>query len=116
MIVRSRHGANSSNETSESTAVFSAHTVTGLMGSEETASDTSTCTLRSKKPRYACIFHPDSNQFTWARVLSKGPSFAYCTICSCNINVVYGGKKDLNKYGQTHAGSRGVTGDKLKAK
>ena len=61
-------------------------TVTG------TGSDTSTtCTPTLKKPRYACRFHPDSNQFTWAKVSRKGPSFAYCTTCSRNISVAYGG-------------------------
>ena len=83
-------------------------TVTG------TGSDTSTtCTPTLKKPRYACRFHPDSNQFTWAKVSRKGPSFAYCTTCSRNISVAYGGNKDLSKHERTdvhQAGSRSVAG------
>ena len=76
-----------------------------------TRRDTSTFTPTSKKPRYACTFHPDLNQFTWGKVSMKGPSFAYCKICSCNISVVYGGNKDLNKHEQTaiyRAGSGSV--------
>ena len=83
-------------------------TVTG------TGSDTSTtCTPTLKKPRYACRFHPNSNQFTWAKVSRKGPSFAYCTTCSRNISVAYGGNKDLSKHERTdvhQAGSRSVAG------
>ena len=69
--------------------------------------------VRRNQGTYACIFHPDSKQFTWAKVSRKGPTFAYCTICSRNISVAYGGNKDLNKHEQTavhRAGSRSVAG------
>ena len=43
-----------------------------------------------KRPRYACTFRPDTNTFEWAKVLKKGASYAYCTVCSCNVSVAYG--------------------------
>ena len=54
-----------------------------------------------KRSRYACAFRPDSNTYTWAKVSRKGPSFAYCTLCSRDVSVAYGGTKDLRKHEQT---------------
>ena len=50
-----------------------------------------------KRARYACTFHPDA-RFPWAKVSKKGPIFAYCTLCSRDIRVAYGGTKDLHKH------------------
>ena len=50
-----------------------------------------------KRPRYACTFHVDA-RFPWAKVSKKGPTFAYCTVCSRDISVAYGGTKDLHKH------------------
>ena len=51
-----------------------------------------------KRPRYACTFRPDTNTFEWAKVLKKGASYAYCTVCSRNVSVAYGGRKDMKKH------------------
>ena len=56
----------------------------------------------SKQARYACSFHPgESNPFDWATASKKGPYYAYCTLCSRNVSVAYGGLKDLKKHEQT---------------
>ena len=54
-----------------------------------------------KKARYACTFHPDSCQFSWTKLLRKGPLCAYCMMCSHHISVPYGGNKDLGRHEQT---------------
>ena len=51
-----------------------------------------------KRARYACTFTLDSTRFPWAKVSRKGPSFAYCCVCSRDISVAYGGTKDLCKH------------------
>ena len=43
----------------------------------------------------------------------KGPSFAYCTLCSYDVSIAYGGTKDLRKHEQTalhQSASRSVAG------
>ena len=54
-----------------------------------------------KRPRYSCTFHSESNKFTRAIVSRKGPTYARCTVCNCDVSVAYGGTKDLRKHEQT---------------
>ena len=54
-----------------------------------------------KRQRYSCTFHPESNQFAWAVVSRKGPTYARCMVCNRDISVAYGGTKDLKKHEQT---------------
>ena len=90
-------------------------TKTSVAGTDDTLSDVDPSNTNyrpcTKKPRYACTFHPNSNTFSWAKVSRKGPSYAFCTICSRDISVAYGGTKDLHKHEQTavhQGGSRSV--------
>ena len=55
---------------------------------------------RLKKPRYSCVFHPET--VSWAKVSAKGPSYAHCTVCNRDVNVAYGGSKDLKRHEQTN--------------
>ena len=47
-------------------------------------------TSSSDEPRYSCVFHPESNKFTWAISSRKGPSYARCTVCNRDVSVAYG--------------------------
>lgn len=62
------------------------------------SSDETDASPAKKKARYACTFTPDFTRFPWAKVSRKGPSFAYCGVCSRDISVAYGGTKDLYKH------------------
>ena len=55
----------------------------------------------TKRARYACSFHPESNTCDWATVSTKGSSYACCKLCSRNVSVAYGGMKDLRKHEAT---------------
>ena len=55
---------------------------------------------RLKKPRYSGVFHPET--VSWAKVSAKGPSYAHCTVCNRDVNVAYGGSKDLKRHEQTN--------------
>ena len=46
--------------------------------------------LKREQGTPTCTFNPP-----WAR---KGPTFAYCSVCSRDISVAYGGTKDLYKH------------------
>ena len=32
------------------------------------------------------------------RMSKNGPSFAFCTLCSCDVSLAYGGTKDVRKH------------------
>ena len=69
--------------------------------SSDTDNDSELHPGSKKRARYACTFHPETNTFKWAKVSKKGPSFAFCNLCSRNISVAYGGSKDLRKHEMT---------------
>ena len=86
---------------------------TNVAGADDTSPSSDTSRPCAKRPRYACTFHPESNTFPWAKVSRKGPSYAFCKICSRDISVAYGGNKDLHKHELTavhQGGSRSVAG------
>ena len=62
---------------------------------EETSEDDE---VTRKRARYACTFRPESNSFKWAKSSRKGPSFAFCTVCSRDISIAYVGNKDLKRH------------------
>ena len=68
----------------------------------ETSSSSTEGESAPKRSRYACTFRPDSSTYTWAKVSRKGPSFAYCSLCSHDVSVAYGGTKDLRKHEQLY--------------
>ena len=74
----------------------SSHNETESSSSEEETGEDDEVTR--KRARYSCTFRPESNSFKWAKSSRKGPSFAFCTVCSCDISVAYGGKKDLKRH------------------
>ena len=93
----------------------SADTYVTQTGTDEIENEVSSSDQRPcvKEARYECTFQPDSNKFAWARVSRKGPSFAFCTICSRDVSVAYGGTKDLHRHEQTavhEAGNCSVDG------
>lgn len=78
----------------------------------ETSSSSTEGESTPKRSRYACTFHPDSS-YSWAKVSRKGPSFAFCNVCSRDVSVAYGGRKDLRKHEQTtvhQSAGKSVTG------
>ena len=74
----------------------SSHNETESSSSEDETSEDDEVTR--KRARYSCTFRPESNSFKWAKSSRKGPSFAFCTVCSRDISVAYGGKKDLKRH------------------
>ena len=113
--VRSRERAMDTGSSSDETPGSSAGTYVTQTGTEETATEASSSGKRpcAKKTRYACTFNPESSKYAWARVSRKGPSFAFCTVCSRDISVAYGGTKDLHRHEQTAVhlgGNRSVAG------
>ena len=80
--------------TSSSTTTSSPSESGGASSSDEMESTT----RAQKRARYSCTFNPDSTRFPWAKVSRKGPTFAYCGVCSRDISVAYGGTKDLCKH------------------
>jgi hypothetical protein len=99
---------------SENGSSLSAESVSETDGSiSSSVEDTSAeDNLSRKRPWYACTFRPESNSFEWAKISKKGPSYAYCTVCSRNVSVAYGGRKDLKKHELTsvhQAASASVT-------
>ena len=61
----------------------------------------------TKRKKYACIFRKEHEKiFPWAAQSSKGPSYAFCTKCSRDINLGQGGTKDLKRHEQTRLHGR----------
>ena len=90
-----------SNAEAEAEAGGYRSTSTSYVG-DDTTSDEDLSTRPKKKARYTCSFRPASNTFKWTRVSKKGTSFAFCTVCSRDVSVAYGGIKDLKKHELTN--------------
>ena len=79
-------------------ATSSSTTTSSESGGASSSDEMESTTRAQKRARYACTFNPDSTRFPWAKVSRKGPTFAYCSVCSRDISVAYGGTKDLCKH------------------
>ncbi|XP_041978531.1 uncharacterized protein LOC121735744 isoform X1 [Aricia agestis] len=58
-----------------------------------------------KKKKYSVSYKPDWEKDDlfegWLSKSNKGPDFAYCKVCSCDINITRGGKNDIKRHKET---------------
>lgn len=61
----------------------------------------------AKKKRYMQKYKPDYHKDFPCIVASKvGDTYAFCTVCACDLKIAHGGRNDIQRHMDRHRGER----------